>query len=247
MSIIDKLITVAPTRESFYQDEANKQLTARWFLWFEKLYQFLRDPVFKTAKIGTDAGYTEVESDGTLVAHGSATTWEDMNGSALQLKVSGVGLSINSAENQLEFTTGANLSDYAYDNYQLRHAWKLGSVLKPHIHWHQAQNQSPNWLLQYRWQANAEAKTTAWTNLKCNTLAFTYTSGTLNQISYSAALTPPANAGLSDILEVRLLRDNSNTSGVFSGADTYTATAAVMFVDIHIEEDTLGSRTEYVK
>ena len=44
-----------------------------------------------------------------------------------------------------------------------------------------------------------------------------------------------------------MLRDNSNASGLFAGADPYTVTASMTFADIHIQSDTLGSRQEYIK
>ena len=41
--------------------------------------------------------------------------------------------------------------------------------------------------------------------------------------------------------------DNTNTSTLFAGNNTYTATARVTSFDIHIECDDLGSNTEYTK
>lgn len=191
--------------------------------------------------------YSEFEEDGTYKANGNATTWDDLNGSALTLQVQGVGLSLNATESTLEFTTAANLSDYAFANYQNRHRWKAGSVVNPHIHWEQANNNIPNFLIRYRWQRNLNSKTTAWTDYKCTTPVATYVSGTFNQICHGAGITPPAGYNISDVLELRVFRDNANNSGVFTGSDQYTGTVGVTFVDIHIEEDTLGSRTEYAK
>jgi len=74
-----------------------------------------------------------------------------------------------------------------------------------------------------------------------------YTSGTLNQISAGPGLTPPVGAQLSDILMVRILRDNANTSGAFAGADPYTAAVSFTSVDIHIKQDTIGSRQQFIK
>ena len=219
------------------------------YQWFIEVWKKLgrKGALLGSLRFGSQSSYTEFEDDGTMVASGSATTWDDMNGSALQLKVLGTGLSISNTENTLDFTTAADLADYAFDNYQVRHTWRIGSMIRPHIHWQQVQNNIPNFLFQYRWQTNGGSKTTAWTNLKCNTTAFTYTSGTLNQISTTTGITPPAGAGLSDVIQLRVLRDNANASGVFTGADPYTVTASILFVDIHIESDTLGSRQEYIK
>lgn len=207
----------------------------------------LPDTISTPRRFGGETDYTEFEADGTRRANGAATTFTDLQGSVLSLEVLGTGVSKNVTENTVEFTTAANLSDYLFDNYQVQHSWRTGSTIHPHIHWEQAQNNEPNFLIQYRWQQQGAAKTTAWTNYVVPSLAFTYVSGTLNQISYGAGITPPVGAGLSDVIEFRVLRDNANTSGAFAGADPYTTTVGLTFVDIHIENDTDGSRTEYSK
>lgn len=191
--------------------------------------------------------YSEFEADGTYIAKGDATTFDDLQGSILSLKTVGIRVTVNDLENTLEYTALASLSDYAFDNYQVRHRWLIGSVVKPHIHWEQNQDAIPNFLIQYRWQVQGEAKTVGWTNYPLTGLAFTYVSGTLNQISGGAGITPPVGAGLSDVIELRIIRDNANASGVFAGADPYTGVVSLTFADIHIEEDTLGSRLEFVK
>lgn len=191
--------------------------------------------------------FSEFEVDGTYKANGAATVYSDLQGSALDLKTVGVRITTSPANNSIAFSTLASLTDYAYGNYQLQHSWKMGSSVFPHIHWEQAQNTVPNFLIQYRWQAQLQAKTTAWTNYLLPGLATAYPGGTLNQISYGPALVPPVGASLSDILELRVVRDTANASGLFAGPDPYTADVEVVFIDIHIEEDTLGSRSEYTK
>lgn len=206
-----------------------------------------RVTTYVDAKFGTAPNYTSFDSDGTMVANGNATTWDDLSGSALALQQTGPGVARNATENTVEFTTTSNLADYVYDNYQLRHAWKSGSTINPHIHWEQAQNNVPNFLIRYRWQINGGTKTTAWSDYKCNTPVFTYVSGTLNQICRGAGISAPVGYGISDVIEMRIFRDNANTSTVFAGADPYTVTVGIVFIDIHLEHDTLGSRTEYSK
>jgi hypothetical protein len=200
-----------------------------------------------TGHFGGDTHYSEFEADGTYKANGNATTYDDLLGDVTRLQVVGVGIAFDNAENAVKFQTSANLSDYVIANYQIRHRWKAGSSIYPHIHFEQAQNQVPNFLIRSRWQRNGSAKTTTWTDYKCNTLAFTYVSGTLNNIAYGAAITAPSGYSISDIIELRIFRDNGNTSTVFAGADPYTTDVLVTGIDIHIEEDTLGSRTEYTK
>jgi hypothetical protein len=198
-------------------------------------------------QLGGEDDYLEVEADGTARFNGNATYWDDLIGGIAAAVTSGPGVTLTNAEQSLAFVKTADLSDYAWLAFQIEHRWKAGSTVFPHLHWTQTAAGVPNWLIQYRWQRQGQAKTTAWSNYKCNTPVFTYTSGTLNQICYGAGITPPTGYGLSDILQVRLLRDTANTSTLFTGADPLDATAEVTAFDVHIECDTLGSRTELSK
>lgn len=195
---------------------------------------------------GTDG--VAIETDGTIRLDGAATVFDDMFGDISKVKVKGTRVVLNDAENTIDFASNASLTDYALVVYQMSHKWKMGSGIYPHIHWVQESNAIPNFLIQYRWQKNGEAKTIGWTNYICNTAnAFNYVSGSLNQITHGSAITPPAGYGISDVIQIRILRDTANGSTVFSGADPYTGTVAISSVDCHIEIDTEGSRGQYTK
>ena len=204
----------------------------------------------KGGSIGDGVNQTTFESDGTMVAEGSATTWIDVLGNASNVKSQGAGVSVNAAEQTIEFLTTANpATDYAWFTIQIPHQWKVGTKLYPHIHWQQTANTNPNMGIAYRWQKNGSTTDAGTFMLDTQmTNVFTYTSGTLNQISHGLNdITPPVGAGLSDILQIRVLRDRNNILGAFSGSDTYNATVSVTSVDIHMECDTLGSRTQFTK
>jgi hypothetical protein len=204
-----------------------------------------------SARFGDSTNYTDFNTTGhqTMVLNGRP--WRDELADALTLNVTGPGVSANLTEGVVEFTHQSNLSDYALANMQLNHDKDLSASIYPHIHWFQAKNYSPNFLLQYRWQINGGAKATSWTNLACNTLAHTYSSGTIHQISYSAAISVPVGTTLSDIVQFRILRDNANTSGAFAGSDPYNtggnATTGILYFDVHFQLNSLGSTGEYTK
>jgi len=199
-----------------------------------------------TAKFGGVSDYTEFEADGTLKMVGLATVYDDLTGDITRTKTVGTRVTVNDAENSVDYTNAATTTDYLYLNYQMSHKWMAGTAIYPHIHFEQANNNTPNFLFYYRWQKNGGAKTTAWTPLKCNTAVFTYVSGTLNQIADGVSIAAPVGYGISDILQFRLCRDTTNASGLF-GADPYTGTVSVTSVDCHLQHDTLGSRSEYTK
>ena len=63
----------------------------------------------------------------------------------------------------------------------------------------------------------------------------------------TAAIAPPSGAGLSDIVQFRLLRDCANASTLFSGTDPLTGNAAAVMFDLHFQTNSLGSDSEYTK
>lgn len=203
--------------------------------------------MFQNNKFGNASGQTTLEADWTVKFEWTSTVFDDLLWDVTRTKTVGTRATLNDVENTVDFTTSATLTDYVFLNYQLSHKWKIGSVISPHIHWEQASNTTPNWLFQYRWQMNWQPKTTGWTNYIAITNAFTYVSGTLNQISHWAGITPPVGASLSDVIEIRIIRDSANATGLFPWANLYPWTASITSADIHYEIDTVGSRTEFTK
>lgn len=201
------------------------------------------------ANFGNISGgnYTSIESDGTIKFNGDATVFDDESRDITSIEVTGTEVSINSTELSVDFTDTAQLNDYAYTNFQFKHARKLDTIIYPHVHWTQESSDIPNFLVQYRWQVNGQSKVTTWSNYILDTNAFTYVSGSLNQISYGSGIAAPTIDGISGILQVRLIRDTDNDSTEFTVADAYTGTVQVTELDIHYEIDTIGSREEYTK
>lgn len=188
-----------------------------------------------------------VARGGHISLHGTATYFDDMLhaliGQRLESPSSDVVQTI--AEGTVDFKKTATLADYVMMNVQLEHKRKNGAAIHSHLHWQQASATMPNWLIQYRYQRQGQAKTTAWTPLAWTVNAFVYSSGTLNQITEFGAIVPPAGDSASDILQVRLVRDTANASGLFAGADALDGTAAALSFDVHVECDRLGSNSEY--
>lgn len=209
-------------------------------------YQFAQGATF-----GTPPDYAEFETDGTLVFYGAATTWRDELGPLIGQRLESPGSDIvqNNAEGTLTFKASARYpTDYVTYVLQINHDWLVQSVCEFHVHWWQANAESANWLIGYRWQVNGQAKTAAWTLIPLSTMIFTYAAGTLNQINDGASsITPPVGAQLSDIFQVRLYRDYTNVSTLFAGAETSGLDVEAMSSDMHRRSDTLGSREEYVK
>lgn len=194
---------------------------------------------------GTD--YAQFSSTGYLTFVGASTYFDDLTNPLVNIQTSSTHVVNNIAESAIEYSNSSTNTDYAVISVQIPHKWKVGSTVYPHIHWRQPNANLPNWMIQYRWQKQNTATTTAWTNLIRDHEAFTYTSGTINQITAFGAsgITPPAGASYSDIIQIRLIRDANNASGLFAGSDTTGVAVLVDSLDVHIECDRLGTDNEY--
>jgi hypothetical protein len=206
----------------------------------------------ESAFFGTETNNTSFDDDGHQTMNGNATVFKDELQSLLtQLKNNPADRLVeNIAEGTLDFKNNAVLADYAVMNVQINHDAKIGANVYPHLHFFQNQNAMPNWMLQYRWQSNGQIKDATWKDLRMNVPAITpYVSGILVQIATVATpITPPETAGLSDVLQLRLIRDTNNASTLFTGGnDTYTGNAEALNFDIHYEINSIGSNQEYVK
>jgi hypothetical protein len=204
--------------------------------------------VSEYARFGTETDNTSFELDGTMLASGSATVWVDELGDVTKLRESGTGITESATEIAVGFETGMNYtSDYLYTNIQLNHYRKLATLVNPHIHFWQSTSSFPNLLVLYRWQKNGSAKEEEWKGLAATGGVYSYDSGELNQIAILPSITPPSGDGVSDILQFRVSRDKTNSSGSFIGQDTLNSTVYLTSFDVHFLMDTLGSRTEYTK
>ena len=129
---------------------------------------------------------------------------------------------------------------------QLSHKWKLESAVYPHFHWFQSSANIPNFLLEYRKYKNGDSVPSTWVKA-VSTPVFTYTSGTILQISVFPAVDMTGIDSVSLFTDYKFYRDTLNDSGEFAGADPLTGNALVKEFDVHFEIDTAGSRQEYVK
>ncbi len=194
-------------------------------------------------KLGTSSGYTEVQKNGTLVAKGDATCWDDITGSLVARRIEyGTGkLNYNYANNSISIDKNGsitNSADTLIFNFQIKHNAKLDSIMSLHIHYEQESTTDREFTVKYRIQKNGQSKETLWVTTVIPIIAnnvFSYTSGTINQIAklVNVDLT---GANISDMVQFQLCRTDSN-SGILEAT----------FIDAHYEIDSLGSRQEFVK
>jgi hypothetical protein len=139
-----------------------------------------------------------------------------------------------------------NVSEQVSMIAQLPHAWKEGSAVRPHIHWLQTSSADPNWLLLYRVYSNGEAPG-SFTAVKWSSHIFTYSSGTLCQITTFPEISMTGKT-VSCFIDFKFYRDNDDTSGLFSGNDDSGIGAiTVKEFDVHYLTNSPGSTSEYTK
>lgn len=172
----------------------------------------------------------------TLLLEGETTAWDDL---LMPLQSGRQGVlnkpDFDAADGVYLFPQN-DPSEIIYFNVQLPHRWKVGSVVYPHVHWHQAANQAPVWKVDYRW-ADIGGAVGAWQTYTMDVLVKTYTSGTMHQISNNSTGISGAGKTISSILQCKLYRDDN----------VYTGDAGAVSFDVHIEVDSFGSDTEFSK
>lgn len=129
---------------------------------------------------------------------------------------------------------------------QMEHKYAIGTEIRPHIHWMQSNAAIPNMLLKYRIYDQGETPP-AWTLAATTGQSFTYTSGTILQISAWPAISMASITGVSAFVDVKIYRDTANASTLFAGADPLTGDWLAKEFDLHYRVDSMGSGEEYKK
>jgi len=166
--------------------------------------------------------------------------WDDLRFPSSNLKAGAAGVPTWDNTNGLqEFAIG----DYLFAQVQLPHAWKIGSTLKPHIHWCKITS-GPNlvrWQVEYKW-----AKIGAVMDAAFTTIADETPDVSDGNTAYQHALTalpdivPAADVDISDMLICKISR-------VASAGASYGTRAVLFEFDIHFQIDSFGSQLEFNK
>jgi len=175
--------------------------------------------------------------------------WEDLRFPAIgrNIDVSAGRIDYDFAELGVGFANNTRYTEEMVGHIiQLPHAWAEGSEINPHIHWIQAQAAVPNWMIEYRVYNNGDTPPVSWTQAITNTPAFTYTSGSIAQISGFSSISM-TGLTVSCMVDIKLYRDTGNVSTLFSGADPVNTTVLLKEFDIHYQSDARGSVVEYTK
>lgn len=227
--------------------------------WYDKIWLLFKDSVvLKTTvqyltnkRFGTSTGYTTFESDGTMVASGNATTFDDLPPYAfIALKPAGAG-----ADPTLTTFVG-NIKQYAFaindvsdGQTEVTHKYKEGSDITVHLHMATNGVDTTDRTIAYSFEY-----------VVCNTdTSFGYSYPTSSTTLTSADITIPANTPTksSGIIPIGTISGDDIKIGAYIigqfkrvAASAGTAPTADPFctaLGFHVEQDTKGSRTLYTK
>jgi hypothetical protein len=122
---------------------------------------------------------------------------------------------------------------------QTSHSLKPRSILKPHVHWIQTTLNIAGWKMQYRFYENGTTPPSFSATQSITGSVFTYTSGTILQISRFPEIDLDALNldGLSIFFDVIFWREDNLITG----------DVLMKGFDFHFQEDGMGSIQEYVK
>ena len=148
----------------------------------------------------------------------------------------------------------ANAEKEIFFTMQMPHTWKEGSTIHLHVHWVGAVNDTtadPRWAVEYIWKdigqvfGDSVIIYSDGTHVDGSGSPDASVTANKHYITHLADIVPDATQNnLSSILIGRLFRNSSDAG------DTYNAGGAkcgLLYIDAHIEIDSFGSESEYIK
>ena len=197
-----------------------------------------------------------IESDGTVRMDSTATVWNDImvypdattrGGSnppvwGTRFK-SNAG---NTSQGVYLWMFSSSQEQELYFTLQIPHDYKLGSDLFPHVHWTTV-SVTPSgtnvvWGLEYTIVAIGGNFPVTNTITGNSVISFIGTpTGAGQHLINSLGSISGTNIGISSIIVCRIFRSVGNAS------DTFANEVGYLGFDVHYEQDTQGSREEYIK
>ena len=196
----------------------------------------------------TAGNYVLINENGIRL-FGTAAPFDDLEGALIGARINSPSgrIDYNYDEGTVEFQDNCIYpTDFVTIIYQMRHRYQFESVVEPHLHWIQDSALFPNWVILSRVTLNGGLVPAAFDGpFKPTQTLFTWNSGNLLQYSDFADIAGRENLSFS--LDIKLYRDTTNVSTLYSGADPISGNVAAKFLDCHFQNDMLGSFLELQK
>lgn len=175
----------------------------------------------------------------------SINRWDDLNVGASAVRAPGIADPGFSTAYAAWLFDGNATTETLLFNFQLPHAWLEGSSISPHVHWAKSTSAAGNvrWVLDYKWASLGSVIDSSWTQLTVAApVADTADTNTaFKQLLSSFGSIDATGRKISDVFICKLSRVPTHAD------DTYGADALMLFFDIHVKIDSLGSTYLYRK
>ena len=195
--------------------------------------------------IGDFAGgdYTHIEADGTIKFNGAATVFNDLQFSISSGKVSAVNAPTWS-------TFKNNLSEYTFavndfidcGAQEIPHSYKSGSDMDIHVHWSNngvdGTDRAVKWEIEYTIANYTTPTPTAFPTTTVVSAETTIPAGTTSISHFKTFVGTISGTGLTYGASIKLRLRRIASAGTAPASDPFA-----LQVGIHVEEDTIGSRT----
>lgn len=197
-------------------------------------------------KVGDGTNFSRVESDGTVVFKGNATVWTD-----LQFQISSGRVGVANFPDWETFTTNTSAFTFDVDDYidlgadEFPHGWKEGSDATVHLHLaiKTAQSAGANRYAKFTVYLAYADQNEVWAEIGPFTAEYTIPNGTAALTHYKSSLgtlSLPNNL-FGTQLKARIKRIAA------TGGTEYPAHVFITQLGLHVENDTIGSRTATAK
>ena len=166
--------------------------------------------------------------------------WDDLGNPVTAINPPGQASDPDIDPNDGSFLFDDSATEIIFIKAQMKHLWKEGSELRPHIHWEQTAAGAVLWQLDYKFYNNGTLVPGSWTTIQTTEQVWTYSSGTLAQISPFPSIILPS-AKISAMMKMKLSRIGDDA------LDTMTGDARFTDFDINFIGSDRGSEREYTK
>lgn len=178
----------------------------------------------------------------------NATVWDDIQGGAFTaVTITGPGIQDPDWAKVTDDGAGSDgvycykfsptITETLFMQAQISHSWKLGTNLRPHVHW---------------FGDTADTGNVTW-EMEYTVIPFGSTIGTTTVMTVTQAVDAVNKHQVAAFAEIDMSGINSVSAIILfrlarrQDLDTYTHDAGLLYVDFHYQRDDMGSAEEYVK
>lgn len=208
---------------------------------------FRRNLFLNQIKVGNAPNYSHIETDGTIFGYGNATCFEDLRVDAISTRTGVIAptdeTGFRGDANHYVRNFVHNQADEIQFTVQMPHAWEIGTVIYPHVHFSpwttSTGTQAAKFILEY-YVSDFDKQFPSSPATLPLTKTWSVNQQWYHLIAGNASGIDLTGYNVSSLLKCRLYRDNTVTNN-------FANKLTILYFDIHYKVNSLGSREEYAK